>query len=67
MDEKKSRIAVLGARRFSKSVFMATQVALAIKNGRRITLNGEDVVGVPGFDDGRQLPPSPISTTEGGE
>lgn len=61
-DEIERRVAFIGARRFSKSVFLATQVALALKTGRTVVSStGEEIVGVPGFDDGRQLPsPAPI-------
>lgn len=46
-------------RRSGKSLIMAEITARAIKDGKRVVLATggklEEIVGVPGFDDGRQI------------
>ncbi len=68
-DDMQKRVEISLANRRAKSLFMATQCALAIKNGRMVyvkTPEGglERIVTVPGFDDGTQLPHHPQQTKE---
>lgn len=51
--------AIMGGRRQGKSVAAAARAAAVLKTGGRVAVftkgRLEEVVGVPGFDDGRQI------------
>lgn len=60
MKEDNQTAMQLPSRRMGKSHAMALATAAALKAGKRVglaSLDGvEEIVGVPGYDDGRQLP-----------